>query len=135
MDIFPHWNGYVYGKDAFGVKRPRTLEANLSTMDVTYNKVVSGEHDLFNYCGYYGTHGGMTAVASHFRGGQVKTYHGDTHESEQVQVRDLTDEVHRVARTRLFNPRWIEDMKRYGYKGVGDIPERTRRVYGWEATT
>lgn len=75
-DIFLHWNGYAYGKDAFGVKRPRALEASLSTVDVTYNKVVSDEHDLFNCCGYYGTHGGMTAAASHFRGGQVKTYYG-----------------------------------------------------------
>lgn len=61
-DIFLHWNGYAYGKDAFGVKRPRALEASLSTVDVTYNKVVSDEHDLFNCCGYYGTHGGMTAA-------------------------------------------------------------------------
>ena len=60
----------LYGKDAFGVKRPRALEASLSTVDVTYNKVVSDEHDLFNCCGYYGTHGGMTAAASHFRGGR-----------------------------------------------------------------
>lgn len=36
--------------------------ASLSTVDVTYNKVVSDEHDLFNCCGYYGTHGGMTAA-------------------------------------------------------------------------
>lgn len=104
-------------------------------MDVTYNKVVSDEHDLFNCCGYYGTHGGMTAAASHFRGGQVKTYYGDTREPEQVQVRDLTDEVRRVVRTRLLNPKWIEGMKRHGYKGAGDISKRTGRVYGWEATT
>ena len=134
-DIFLHWNGYAYGKDAFGVKRPRALEASLSTVDVTYNKVVSDEHDLFNCCGYYGTHGGMTAAASHFRGGQVKTYYGDTREPEQVQVRDLTDEVRRVVRTRLLNPKWIEGMKRHGYKGAGDISKRTGRVYGWEATT
>lgn len=134
-DIFLHWNGYAYGKDAFGVKRPRALEASLSTVDVTYNKVVSDEHDLFNCCGYYGTHGGMTAAASHFRGGQVKTYYGDTREPEQVQVRDLTDEVRRVVRARLLNPKWIEGMKRHGYKGAGDISKRTGRVYGWEATT
>ena len=134
-DIFIHWNGYAYGKDAFGVKRPKALEASLSTVDVTYNKVVSDEHDLFNCCGYYGTHGGMTAAASHFRGEQVKTYYGDTREPEQVQVRDLADEVRRVVRARLLNPKWIEGMKRHGYKGAGDISKRAGRVYGWEATT
>ena len=52
-----------------------------------------------------------------------------------MQVRDLTDEVRRVVRTRLLNPKWIEGMKRHGYKGAGDISKRTGRVYGWEATT
>jgi cobaltochelatase CobN subunit (EC 6.6.1.2) len=38
-------------------------------------------------------------------------------------------------RTKLLNPKWIEGMKRHGYKGAGDISKRVGRVYGWEATT
>ena len=100
-DIFLHWNGYASGKDASG--HARALEASLSTVDVTYNKVVSDEHDLFNCCGYYGTHGGMTAAASHFRGGQVKTYYGDTREPEHVQYAIWLRGA-RVVRARLLNP-------------------------------
>ncbi|MCD6266200.1 MAG: cobaltochelatase subunit CobN, partial [Deltaproteobacteria bacterium] len=40
-----------------------------------------------------------------------------------------------VVRTKLLNPKWIEGMKRHGYKGAGDISKRVGRVYGWEATT
>ncbi|MDO9630305.1 MAG: cobaltochelatase subunit CobN, partial [Humidesulfovibrio sp.] len=114
---------------------PRQLEAALSTVDVSYNKVVSDEHDLFNCCGYYGTHGGLTAAARQLKGGEVKGYYGDTREPGRVQVRDLADEIRRVVRTRLLNPAWIEGMKRHGYKGAGDISKRVGRVYGWEATT
>jgi len=134
-DIFVYWNSYAYGKGVFGEQRPRQLEAALSTVDVSYNKVVSDEHDLFNCCGYYGTHGGMTAAARQFKGGEVKGYYGDTREPSRVQVRDLADEIRRVVRTRLLNPAWIEGMKRHGYKGAGDISKRVGRVYGWEATT
>ncbi len=134
-DIFVYWNSYAYGKGVFGEQRPRQLEAALSTVDVSYNKVVSDEHDLFNCCGYYGTHGGMTAAARQFGGGEVKGYYGDTREPGRVQVRDLADEIRRVVRTRLLNPAWIEGMKRHGYKGAGDISKRVGRVYGWEATT
>lgn len=134
-DIFVYWNSYAYGKDVFGEQRPRQLEAALSTVDVSYNKVVSDEHDLFNCCGYYGTHGGMTAAARQFGGGEVKGYYGDTREPGRVQVRDLADEIRRVVRTRLLNPAWIEGMKRHGYKGAGDMAKRVGRVYGWEATT
>ncbi|MHC1753480.1 cobaltochelatase subunit CobN [Humidesulfovibrio sp.] len=134
-DIFVYWNSYAYGRGVFGEQRPRQLEAALSTVDVSYNKVVSDEHDLFNCCGYYGTHGGMTAAARQFGGGEVKGYYGDTREPGRVQVRDLADEIRRVVRTRLLNPAWIAGMKRHGYKGAGDMAKRVGRVYGWEATT
>ena len=104
-------------------------------MDVTYNKVVSDEYDLFGCCCYFGTHGGMTAAARHLSGKDVKAYYGDTREPEHVEVRDLADEVRRVVRTKLLNPKWIEGMKQHGYKGAGDISKRVGRVYGWEATT
>jgi cobaltochelatase CobN len=54
---------------------------------------------------------------------------------EYVEVRDLADEVRRVVRTNLLNPKWIEGMKQHGCKGAGDISKRVGRVYGWEAST
>ena len=89
----------------------------------------------FGCCCYFGTHGGMTAAARQISGKEVKTYYGDTREPEHVKVRDMADEVRRVVRTKLLNPKWIEGMKRHGYKGAGDISKRVGRVYGWEATT
>lgn len=134
-DIFVYWNGYAYGKGIFGEEKHRQLADNLKTVDVTYNKVVSDEHDLFGCCCYFGAHGGMTAAARHISGKEVKTYYGDTREPEHVEVRDMADEVRRVVRTKLLNPKWIEGQKQHGYKGAGDISKRIGRVYGWEATT
>ena len=77
----------------------------------------------------------MTAAARHLSKKEVKAYYGDTRDPENVEIRDLADEIRRVVRTKLLNPKWIEGMKRHGYKGAGDISERIGRVYGWEATT
>ncbi len=134
-DIFVYWNGYAYGKGVFGEKKYRQLAENLKTVDITYNKVVTDEYDLFGCCCYFGTHGGMTAAARQMSGKAVKTYYGDTREPEHVEIRDLADEVRRIVRTKLLNPKWIEGVKRHGYKGAGDISSRVGRVYGWEATT
>lgn len=134
-DIFVFWNGYAYGKGIFGEEKHAQLAGSLKTVDVTYNKVVSDEYDLFGCCCYFGTHGGMTAAARHLSGREVRTYYGDTREPEHVEVRDMADEVRRVVRTKLLNPKWIEGQKRHGYKGAGDISKRIGRVYGWEATT
>ena len=134
-DVFVYWNSYAYGKGIFGRESHRQLAHSLKTVDVTYNKVSTDEYDLFGCCCYFGTHGGMTAAARNLSGKEVRSYYGDTREPEHVEVRDMADEVRRVVRTKLLNPKWIEGMKRHGYKGAGDISKRVGRVYGWEATT
>lgn len=134
-DVFVYWNGYAYGKGVYGKEAFKQLQSNLKTVDVTYNKVVSDESDLFGCCCYFGTHGGLTAAARVASGKEVRTYYGDTREPEHVEVRTLADEIRRVVRTKLLNPRWIEGQKRHGYKGAGDISKRIGRVYGWEAST
>lgn len=134
-DVFIYWNGYAYGKGVFGQESHEQLIHSLKTVDVTFNKVVTDEYDLFGCCCYFGTHGGITAAARNISGKEVKTYYGDTREPEHVEVKDLADEVRRVVRTKLLNPKWIEGMRRHGYKGAGDISKRVGRVYGWEATT
>ncbi|AGB01904.1 cobaltochelatase subunit CobN [Methanoregula formicica] len=134
-DIFVAYNGYAYGRDIAGKDAHEHLAASLSTVSVTFNKIQSDEHDLLGCCCYFGTHGGFTAAARHYSGNNVKPYYGDTREPENVEVRDLGDEIRRVVRTRLLNPKWIYGMKDHGYKGASDIMKRVTRVYGWSAST
>lgn len=134
-DIFVYWNSYAYGKGISGKESGRQLTDALKTVEMTFNKVISDEHDLLGCCGYFGTQGGMTAAARSISGRDVKAYYGDTRESGHVEVRSLADEVRRVARTRLFNPKWIDGMKKHGYKGAADMMKSIGRVYGWEAST
>lgn len=134
-DIFVAFNGYAYGKDVQGKAAHEQLANSLSTVAVTFNKVHDDEYDLLGCCCYFGTHGGMTAAARHYSGKDAKAYYGDTREPENVEVRDLADELRRVVRTKLLNPKWIDGMKEHGYKGAADIMKRVVRVYGWEAST
>ena len=134
-DIFVNWNGYSYGKGVFGEDAHRSLIHQLQTVDLTFNKTPTDEYDLLSCCCYFGTHGGMTNAAKEISGKAVPAYFGDTREKDGVRVRSLADEMRRVVRTKLLNPKWIEGMKRHGYKGAGDISKRVGRVYGWEATT
>jgi len=134
-EVFLFWNGYAYGKGVWGKPKHKELAALLKSVDATYNKVVTDEYDLFGCCCYFGTHGGITATARYLSGKEVKAYYGDSRNPSSVEVRDLREEIERVVRTKLLNPKWIEGMKKHGYKGAGDISKKIGRVYGWEATT
>ncbi len=134
-DVFVHWNGYAYGKNNFGTEAHDNLISQLKTVDLTFNKTVTDEYDLCGCCYYFGTHGGLTTAAREISGKDVCAYYGDTRDQDMIEVRSLADEMRRIARSKLLNPKWIEGMKRHGYKGAGDISKRIGRVYGWEATT
>ncbi|MFB3764478.1 MAG: cobaltochelatase subunit CobN, partial [Methanotrichaceae archaeon] len=134
-DVFIYWNGYAYGKGFFGEESQERFVKQLKSVDVTFNKTTTDEKDLFGCCCYFGNHGGLTIAAREVSGHKVDAYYGDTRDADHVEVRTLADEVRRVVRTKLLNPKWIEGMKRHGYKGAGDISKRVGRVYGWETTT
>ncbi|MFB3764487.1 MAG: cobaltochelatase subunit CobN [Methanotrichaceae archaeon] len=134
-DIFLQWNSYAYGKGIFGQESRNAMIGQLKSVDVTFNKTVTDEYDLFGCCCYFGTHGGLTSAARELSGHEVATYYGDTRDRDNVGMRTLAEEVRRVVRTKLLNPKWIDGMKQHGYKGASDISKRVGRVYGWEATT
>ncbi len=134
-DIFVYWNGYAYGKGVYGEESREEFIRSLSSVDVTFNKAVTDEYDLLGCCCYFGSHGGMTAAARTLSGKQVDAYYGDTRDTSRVEVRTLAEELRRVARTKLFNPQWIDGLKEHGYSGASEIARRAGRVFGWDATT
>ncbi|MBN1165926.1 MAG: cobaltochelatase subunit CobN [Methanospirillaceae archaeon] len=134
-DIFLAYNGFGYGQNLAGSEVHSLFADRLSEVDVTFNKMPSDEYDLFGCCCYFSNQGGMTAAARRLTGKEIKAYFGDTREADHAEVRDLADEIRRVVRGKILNPKWIDGLKEHGYAGAADISKRIGRVYGWEATT
>lgn len=133
-EVFLYWNGYAYGKGVFGMAAHQSLKESLKTVNVTFNKTVTDEYDLTGCCCYFGTHGGMINATKVISGKDVENYYGDTREHGEVEVRTLREEIQRVSRAKILNPKWIEGMKEHGYKGASEISKRIGRLYGWQAT-
>jgi cobaltochelatase CobN len=51
-----------------------------------------------------------------------------------VVLRTTQEEAKHVLRARLLNPKWLEGLKRHGYKGAGDISKVMDIIIGWDAT-
>ncbi len=135
-DIYLFWNSYAYGKNRFGERELESFKGSLKNVEATFNKTASDEYDLTGCCCYFGTHGGLINAAKTLRDGEeVKNYYGDTREQGRVGIRTLAEEMRRVTRSKLLNPKWIEGMQEHGYKGASEISKRVGRVYGWQATS
>jgi cobaltochelatase CobN len=80
-DVYVHWNGYAYGKNNFDAEAHDRFVSQLKTVDLTFNKTVTDEYDLFGCCCYFGTHGGLTTAARVISGHDVSVYYDDTQET------------------------------------------------------
>ena len=49
-------------------------------------------------------------------------------------MRTLNEEIARVIRSRVVNPKWIDGVKRHGYKGASELAATVDYLFGYDAT-
>ena len=131
---FLAWGGYAYGGGAEGVRRSAELfDDRLRRVEAVLHNQDNREHDLLDFDDYYQFEGGLAAAVETFRGAGAAVYHNDHSRPENPQVRTLDEEIARVVRGRVVNPKWIagRDASRLQGRlrdgGHGRLPVRLRR--------
>jgi cobaltochelatase CobN len=92
------------------------------------------ERDLLDADGVADFVGGFAAAAA-LLGNDAKLYHLDTSEPSTPKARTVGEEIARVVRGRLTNPRWIAGMLDHGHRGVAEIAQGVDALYAFAATT
>src|SRR5581483_188986 len=129
-----NWGGYAYTADEMGVDARTVFRDRLAGVQVALHNQDNREHDVFDSDDYFQFHGGMIATIRALTGRQPRHYFGDTHDPARPAVRDLKEEVLRVFRSRVVNPKWIEGVKRHGYKGGLELAATVDYLFGFDAT-
>ncbi|WP_406625856.1 cobaltochelatase subunit CobN [Acidovorax sp. SDU_ACID1] len=130
-----HWGAFAYGRQADGVPARQALERRMQTLDVVLQNQDSREHDLLDSSEYYQHQGGMAAAVRHLGGGEPAIYHGDHGNLQSAKIRSLAEEIGRVVRARVTNPKWIAGAMRHGYKGAFEMAATVDYLFGFDATT
>ena len=128
------YTAHAYGKGSYGKQKPAAFRSLLSRMDVTVKNEDSREYDMLSCTDYYNYYGGLIVAAKTVRGELPFALVGDSADPRRVKMRTTFEEAKHVLRSRLVNPKWLNGMKRHGYKGAGDISHMMDVVIGWDAT-
>ena len=134
-EVYAMWGGHAYGRGLDGRAARDDMEAAYRRIAVAVKNTDTREHDIADSDDYYQYHGGMVATVRALTGTAPAAYVGDSTRPEHVRTRSLTQESARVFRSRVVNPRWIEAMKRHGYKGAFELAATVDYLFGWDATT
>ena len=128
------WGGYAYGAGAEGEARHGLFEARLKAVEAVVQNQDNREHDLLDSDDYYQFEGGITAAVRVLSGKQPATWHMDHSRVEAPKARTLEDEIGRVVRARVVNPKWIQGVMRHGYKGAFEMAATVDYMVSFAAT-
>ncbi|MBX4992401.1 cobaltochelatase CobN [Rhizobium binae] len=129
------WGGYAYGAGADGRAERGLFEERLRSIQAVVQNQDNREHDLLDSDDYYQFEGGMAAAAEALSGERPAIYHNDHSRPEKPVIRSLEEEIGRVVRGRVVNPKWIEGVMRHGYKGAFEISATVDYLFAFAATT
>ncbi len=118
-----------------GVAAPEAFNQRLKQMQIVLHNQDNREHDLFDSDDYYQFQGGLTAAVRALTGKNPTIYFGDHSIPENPKVRQLREEIARVYRSRVVNPKWIEGVMRHGYKGAFEMSATVDYLFAYDATT
>ena len=128
------WGGYAYGGKQGGKPAHGQFQSLLSTTQAIVQNQDNREHDILDSDDYYQFEGGMTAAVRHYSGEQPAIYHNDHSRPFAPKIRTLEDEIGRVVRARVVNPKWIAGVMRHGYKGAFEMAATVDYLFAFAAT-
>ncbi len=134
-DAYLTWGSYAYGAGEDGKAERGLLEARLKTVEAVVQNQDNREHDLLDSDDYYQFEGGMSLAVEQMSGTRPSIYHNDHSRPEKPVIRSLEEEIGRVVRGRVVNPKWIEGVMRHGYKGAFEIAATVDYMFAFAATT
>lgn len=129
------WGSYAYGAGSEGVKDRAGFETRLSQTEAIVQNQDNREHDILDSDDYYQFEGGAAAAIQSLQGQSRPIYHNDHSRPERPVIRTLDDEIARVVRSRVVNPKWIDGVKRHGYKGAFEMAASVDYLFAFAATT
>ncbi len=133
-EVYAAWGGYAYTRQEHGVNARQEFRRRFSQIVVAAKNQDNREHDIFDSDDYMQYHGGMIATVRALTGRNPRQFFGDSADPSRSKVRDLEDEARRVFRTRVVNPKWVDSMKRHGYKGAFELAATVDYMFGYDAT-
>jgi cobaltochelatase CobN len=134
-EVYLNWGGYAYGGADEGTAAREQFAQRLSQVQAVLQNQDNREHDLLDSNDYYQFQGGMLAAVESLGGEAAASYHGDHSQPDLPKIRTLKEELNRVIRSRAANPKWLEGVKRHGYKGAFEMAATVDNLFAFDATT
>lgn len=132
--VYETWSGNAYGRGYHGAAMQKLFKKRLSTVGMTIKNESTVEVDMLSSDDFFSYHGGLVACVKANSGQTPISLTGHSDDPERPLVRDTAKETARIMRSRVLNPKWLEGLKRHGFKGAQEVSKAMDSFFGWDAS-
>jgi cobaltochelatase CobN len=125
---------HAYDGGGDGVLAKAAFQARVAEADALVHAQDDRERDVLDGDGVADYAGGFAAAAKAL-GATPALYHLDTSKPETPVARTFQEEIARVVRGRLTNPRWLNSMLEHGHSGIAEMAQAVDALFAFAATT
>lgn len=125
---------YIYGRDKFGESQKEELIKLIQDACAFIHVQDSRETDILSDADYLDAEGGLMAAAKSL-GNDIKPYHIDTSNIENIKIRTLAEEISLILHARAMNEAWIKGQMKHSYSGALNMANVVDQLFGFAATT
>ncbi len=130
MDNMAH----LYAPNVPGEAVPEAYRARLAEVELVSQVRDSHEYEIADLDHYYEFFGGLALSVESVRGQRPEMLISDS-TKESILTETVAEAINRGVRTRLLNPRWIEELLEHHFHGAQKISDRVEYLLGLAATT
>jgi len=134
VDVYLESSCHAYIGNFHGIEQKNLYLNNLK--EVALVSQIRDRHDrevtdLDHYFEYFG---GLSRAVEEISGKSPLMLITDTTQ-EIIKTEGISDAINRGVRTRLLNPKWIDEMLKHDYHGCQQIADRVYVMLGFASTT
>jgi cobaltochelatase CobN len=124
--------GCLYGKDFWGAARVDLFKKVLSGTKAVQLSRSSNLYGLLTGDDPYQNLGGMGLAIRTLDGTTPELWIANLRNPSGPRMETAASFLREEVRTRYWNPKWIEGVKREGYAGAREIAKTIENVWGWD---
>jgi cobaltochelatase CobN len=126
--------GYAFGQGKWGINAEDALSQNLKKVDTAVHSISSSVYGTMDNDDMFQFVGGLSLAVEKESGKAPETLITMQRTKDEIKSENIEKTIGREMKTRYFNPKWIEGMKKENYAGAREISNFVDYMWGWQAT-
>jgi cobaltochelatase CobN len=131
-DIYFQNKGYLYGKDFWGAAQIDLFKKALSGTKVVQLSRSSNLYGLLTGDDPYQNLGGLGMAVRTLDGTTPELWIANLRNPSGSRMETAASFLREEVRSRYWNPKWIEGVRREGYAGAREIAKTVENLWGWD---